>query len=138
MKRLFVLIPMLLFGMLLFGQDVPDVPGGVGDILEDPGRFLKQLGGLVGLTIFVVELLKLWLKPPARWQKVLMAIFVGLVFSLLTNLIDFGLFADSPWLNTALWGLGVGAAAGGIFDIPTVRTLVNLLLSIIQFKKPVE
>ncbi len=138
MKKLIVLISMLLFGMILFAQDVPDIPGDVGEILDDPGRFFKQLGGLVGLTIFVVQFLKLWLKPEAKWVKIVMALVVGSIFSLTTNVIDFGLFADSQYLDTAIWGLGVGAVAGFVFDIPTMRTLVNLLLSIIRLKKPTD
>ncbi len=136
MKRLIFLIPMLLVSLLLFAQDVPDIPGSVGEILDDPGRFIKQLGGIIGLTMFTVGFLKLWLKPEAKWVKVFLALVVGAFWSLGTNVINFGLFDQSAYLDTVIWGLGVGAVAGGVFDIPTMRTLVNLLLSIMRLKKP--
>ena len=136
MKKLIFLIPMLLFGLVLFAQDVPDIPDKVSDFLDDPGRFLKQLAGIVGLTIFVVGNFILWFGMEKRWAKVVVSVLVALAVSLLTNAANYGLFAESAYIDTCIWGAGIGVAAGGVVDIPTMKILVNLILSIIRFKKP--
>ena len=139
MKKLFFLFFLFLIPLVLFAQgDVPDVPETVSDILDDPGRFMKQLAGIAGLTIFVVGNLVLWFKLETKWVKVVVAAVVGLALSLLTNLIDYGLFADSAWLDTLVWGTGIGAVAGGLTDIPTMKIIVNILLSLVRLKKPTD
>lgn len=138
MKKLFFLFALLLLiPVLLFAQDeVPDVPGTVGDFLDDPARFLKQLAGLIGLTIFIVGNIIRWRDLKNQYVKVAIAVVTAAVLSALTNLINYGLFADSLWLDTFIWGAGIGAVAGGLADIPTMKLLVNLILSAIRFKKP--
>ena len=137
MKKLIFLFTLLFAAAAIFAQ-TPDVPVDVGEVLEDPGRLFKQLAGLVGLTIFVVGVIKPLLKTEKDWPKVVLSIVVALVLSLLSNAINFGLYADSAWLDTVIWGAGIGAAAGMIFDIHTMKTLVNLLLSIIRFRRTPE
>jgi len=108
MKKLFFLFALLFTAAAIFAQ-TPDVPVDVGEVLEDPGRFFKQLAGLVGLTVFVVSIIKPLLKTEKDWPKVVLAIVVGLVLSVISNLINFGLYADSAWMDTVIWGAGVGA-----------------------------
>jgi len=147
MKKLFVLIPMLLFGMVLFSQDslgvevpgieVPgvEVPEDVGDLLGDLSGWLGSFTLMVGVVIFLASLLITVLKLAKRWQKLVVGWVVAILLAALTNLLNFGLYAEATWLQTFVWGAGLGFVAGGIFDIPTTKTLINLLLSLIKLKK---
>ena len=138
MKRLFFLL-LILIPVVLWAQEIPDVPADVGEVLTDPLRFFGQLTGLCGLTIFVVQALKLWLKWEQKWPKIVLSIIVGTFWAAVSNLLNFGLFAQSEWLDTVVWGaVAIGPVAGVVYDIPTARTLVNLIFAIIQFKKPTE
>jgi len=137
MKKLIFLIPMLLFGMVLFAQD-PEVPADIVDLLSNLETFLGTLAGLAGTTIFLAAVLIKLIKTDKRWLKLVVGFVTAIILSAITNVANFGLFAESTWLATLLYGAGLGFVAGSLVDIPTMKILVELVLQLIQFKKPVD
>jgi hypothetical protein len=136
MKKMFLFLVLLFGSLALFAQE-PEVPADVSDLLSNLGVYLGSLAGLAGIVIFLTGILNTVLKITKAWLKFVVAIVVALVLAVVTNLLNFGLFAESAWLETILYGVGLGVVAGGIFDIPTIKILVNILLSLLlKFKKP--
>lgn len=136
---------MLLFGVVLFSQvfpgdtsTVPNVPENIYEVLDNPSVFLKQLGGVVGIVILIVGALILLLKlgGEKKWPKVVLSFVIAVILAAIQNVTNWGLFAESAWLDTILGGLGVGAVAGGLVDIPTMKIILNIIFSVVQFKKP--
>ena len=134
MKKLIFLIVMLLASVTLFAQD-PEVPADVNDLLGNLSGFLGSLAGMAGVVIFITAILVNAFKVGKRWGKLVLGWIVAILLAVLSNVINFGLYAESTWLETLTWGAGLGFVAGSIFDIPTTKTLVNLLLSLIKLKE---
>ena len=146
MKRLFVFSLLILTPLMFFAQAFPGdtttvvhEPENIYEVLENPGLFLKQVGYLAGLVWFITGLLVLVLKLPSdkKWPKLVLAVVIAVVLSAATNLANWGIFAESLWMETILGGLGIGAVAGGISDIPTMKIALNIILSLVRLKKPV-
>jgi len=136
MKKVIFLLILLLSPLLLMAQD-PEVPADLSTLLSNLSHFVGSLAGLAGVVIFIAAILNTVLKIIKKWLKLLVALGVAIVLALLTNLLNFGLFSESTWLETVFWGVGLGVVAGGIFDIPTMKVIVDLILSIIKLKKPI-
>ena len=113
-------------------------PENLKEIVNDPVLWFSQLGYFAGLVIFIVGLLIKLLKigVEKKWPKVVLALVVSILLASFTNLVNWGLFADAQWLDTILGGLGMGVVAGGLVDIPTMKIILNIILSLVQFKKP--
>jgi xanthine/uracil permease len=136
MKKVLLFLFLLFGSFALFAQE-PEVPTGVSDLLSNLGNYLGSLAGLAGVVIFITAILNTVFNLTKKWIKLLIALVVSIAVAVLTNLLNFGLFAESAWLETLLYGVGLGVVAGGIFDIPTIKILVNLILSLLlKFKKP--
>ena len=137
---LLIIAPVVLFSQVFPGDTstVPNVPENVYAVLDNPALFFGQLGGVVGLVILIVGALILIFKVGGekKWPKVVLSFIVAVVLAVLQTVVNWGLFADSTWINTILGGLGVGAVAGGLIDIPTMKIILNIILSVVQFKKP--
>ena len=135
MKKWIVLFAMLLMPMLLLAQE-PEIPEDIADLLANLRTFLGSLAGMAGTTIFLAALIIQVVKASKRWQKLTVGFVTAILLSSITNLANFGLFAESPWLDTLLYGAGLGFVAGSLSDIPTMKVLVELILSLIKLKKP--
>lgn len=135
MKRVIFILILLLSPLLLMAQE-PEVPADLSTLLSNLSHFVESLAGLAGIVIFVSAIINTVLKIIKKWPKLLVALGVAIILALLTNLLNLGLFASATWLETIFWGIGLGVVAGGIFDIPTMKVIVNLLLSLIGLKKP--
>ena len=120
---------------VLFAQD-PEVPADITDLLANLQTFLGTLAGMAGTTIFVAAILIKLIGVDKRWLKLVTGFATAIVISAATNLLNFGLFAESTWTATLLYGAGLGFVAGSLVDIPTMKILVELVLSLIRFKKP--
>lgn len=135
MKKWIFFFTMLLIPMLLLAQE-PEVPEDIADLLANLQTFLGTLAGLAGTTIFIAGVLIRLSKTEQRWVKLVMGFVTAIILSALTNLLNFGLFAESTWLQTLLYGAGLGFVAGSLVDIPTMKVLLDLVLSLIRLKKP--
>ena len=136
MKRLIFLIA-LFVPVLLMAQQ-PEVPADIADLLTNLKTFLSTLAGLAGTTIFVAAIVIKAVQTEKRWLKLVIGFVTAIVLSAVTNLANFGLFAESAWLDTLLYGAGIGFVAGSLVDIPTMKILVELILQLVRFKKPVD
>ena len=134
MKKLIFLLSFLLIPVFLFAQD-PEVPADLNDLLANLKSFFGSLAGMAGTTIFLAGVLIAALKAEKRWMKLLLGWVVALVISAISNLANFGLFAEAAFLDTLLWGIGLGVVAGSLSDIPTMKVIVELVLSLIKLKK---
>jgi len=137
MKKWIFLFVILLIPAVIFAQD-PEVPADIADLLANLQTFLGTLAGLAGTTIFVAAILIKLIGTDKRWLKLVTGFIVAIVISAATNLLNFGLFAESTWIATLLYGAGLGFVAGSLVDIPTMKILVELVLQLSQFKKPVD
>jgi len=135
MKKWIFFFAMLLIPMLLLAQE-PEVPEDIADLLANLQTFLGTLAGLAGTTIFLAGIIIRLSKTEQRWVKLVMGFITAIVLAALTNLLNFGLFAESTWLQTLLYGAGLGFVAGSLVDIPTMKVLLDLVLSLIKLKKP--
>ena len=135
MKKWIFFFAMLLIPMLLLAQE-PEVPEDIADLLANLQTFLGTLAGLAGTTIFLAGIIIRLSKTEQRWVKLVMGFITAIVLAALTNLLNFGLFAESTWLQTLLYGAGLGFVAGSLVDIPTMKVLLDLILSLIRLKKP--
>ena len=136
MKKWIFLLSFLLVPMLLLAQD-PEVPADIADLLANLKTFVSTLAGLAGTTIFLAAVLIKLINVEQQWIKLVTGFATAIVLSASTNLLNFGLFADSAWLDTLLYGAGIGFVAGSLVDIPTMKILVQLILQLAKFKKPV-
>jgi hypothetical protein len=136
MKKIMLFLVLLLVPFALFAQE-PEVPAGVSDLMSNLGHFVASLSGLAGIVIFVTGLLVALLKVEKRWMRLVIYLVIGVLLAILTNLLNFGLFAEATWIETLLNGVGLGVVAGGISDIPTMKVLLALILSFVSLKKPV-
>ena len=137
MKKWIFLFVMLLMPMVLLAQE-PEVPEDIAELLANLQTFLGSLAGLAGTTIFVAAVIIKAVQTEKRWVKLVIGFLTAIVLSALTNLANFGLFAETAWLDTLLYGAGIGFVAGSLVDIPTMKILVELILQLVRFKKPVE
>ena len=135
MKKWIFLFSLLLMPFMLFAQD-PEVPADIADLLANLQTFLGTLAGLAGTTIFIAAILIKLIETNKRWLKLVVGFATAIVISAATNLLNFGLFAESTWTATLLYGAGLGFVAGSLVDIPTMKIVVELVLSLIRFKKP--
>jgi len=135
MKKWIFLIALILAPMLIMAQD-PEVPADITDLLANLQTFLGTLAGMAGTTIFLAGILIRLSKTEQRWVKLVMGFVTAIILAALTNLLNFGLFAGSTWLQTLLYGAGLGFVAGSLVDIPTMKVLLDLILSLIKLKKP--
>jgi len=146
MKKLISLLTFLFFvPLLLFSQDV--FPGDTSTVIiipeswtemaENPRLWLFNVGTLAGAVWVIAGAFIIWLKLPAdkKWPKLVTGIVIALVLSIVTKVINWGLFAGDPWLETILGGLGIGAVAGGISDIQTMKVALSIILSLIRIRK---
>ncbi len=135
-----VIIPLSMFAQVFPGDTTTVVhePENIYEVLENPGLFFKQVGYLAGLVWVLAGLLIIVLKvsDEKKWPKLVLAVVIAVILSAVTNFANWGLFAESAWLETILGGLGIGAVAGGIADIPTMKIALNIILSLIRLKKP--
>ena len=136
MKKWIFLLSFLLVPMLLLAQD-PEVPADIADLMSNLKSFLGSLAGMAGTTIFLAAILIKLVNTDKRWLKLVIGFATAILLSAVTNLANFGLFADSAWLDTLLYGAGIGFVAGSLIDIPTMKILVELILQLAKFKKPV-
>ena len=136
MKKWIFLLSFLLVPMLLLAQD-PEVPVDIADLMSNLKSFLGSLAGMAGTTIFLAAILIKLVNTDKRWLKLVIGFATAILLSAVTNLANFGLFADSAWLDTLLYGAGIGFVAGSLVDIPTMKILVELILQLAKFKKPV-
>ena len=136
MKKWIFLLSFLLVPMLLLAQD-PEVPADIADLMSNLKSFLGSLAGMAGTTIFLAAILIKLVNTDKRWLKLVIGFVTAILLSAVTNLANFGLFADSAWLDTLLYGAGIGFVAGALVDIPTMKILVELILQLAKFKKPV-
>ena len=134
-KLMFVLLALL--PLALFAQD-PEVPADIADLLTNLKSFLGSLAGFAGTTIFLAAIVIKAINTEKRWLKLTVGFLTAVVLSVVTNLLNFGLFAESPMLDTLLYGVGLGFVAGSLVDIPTMKILVELILQLVRFKKPVD
>jgi len=135
MKKWIFFFAMLLIPMLLLAQE-PEVPEDIADLLANLQTFLGTLAGLAGTTIFLAGVIIRLIKTEQRVVKLVIGFVTAIVLAALTNLLNFGLFAESTWLQTLLYGAGLGFVAGSLVDIPTMKVLLDLVLSLIKLKKP--
>ena len=136
MKKWIFLLSFLLVPMLLLAQD-PEVPADIGELLANLKSFLGSLAGMAGTTIFLAAILIKLVNTDKRWLKLVIGFATAILLSAVTNLANFGLFADSAWLDTLLYGAGICFVADALVDIPTMKILVELILQLAKFKKPV-
>ena len=135
MKKWIVFLIVLLVPVALFAQD-PEIPADIADLLSNLETFLGTLAGLAGTTIFLAAIVIKVANTDKRWLKLVIGFATAIILSAITNVANFGLFAESTWLATILWGAGLGFVAGSLVDIPTMKILVELILQLIRFKKP--
>ena len=135
MKKWIVLFVLILAPMLIIAQD-PEIPADIADLLANLQTFLGTLAGMAGTTIFLAGFIIRLSKAEQRWVKLLVGFVTAIILAVLTNLLNFGLFAESTWLQTLLYGAGLGFVAGSLVDIPTMKVLLDLILSLIKLKKP--
>jgi len=136
MKKWIFLFTLLLVPMFLMAQD-PEVPADIADLLANLRSFLGSLAGMAGTTIFLAAIIIKAVSTDKRWLKLVIGFATAILLSAITNLANFGLFAESAWLDTLLYGAGIGFVAGSLVDIPTMKILVDLILQLAKFKKPV-
>jgi hypothetical protein len=99
MKRLFVLIPLLLFGLALFAQ-VDDLPPTPGSIWEAIGQFSYLVGsfpGVVVLMFFFVPFVLGGLNIQGKFFKYLLTVLVVTVLVLGAYFFSFGYLHGAHW-----------------------------------------
>ena len=123
--------------MLLLAQE-PEIPEDIADLLANLQTFLGSLAGLAGTTIFIAAILIEVVKTEKRWAKLVIGFITAIVIAGFTNVSNFGLFAESSWLQTLLYGAGLGFVAGSLVDIPTMKVLVEIILKLVGLRKSIK
>jgi len=110
MKRLIFLLPLLLFGVVLFAQDPVD-PVPPDDIIEWASRFPEMIGSFWGVVVSVIFLVPLLIgllnqTEAKKIVKYLITGFVTVIMIVLASVLEMG------YLNGAyLWYIILNGAA---------------------------
>ena len=121
MKKLFMLFPILMVSVLVFGQDGLNL----GDI--DINALLTTLSGLAAGSVIISALFIKWFKATKSWVRQVISWLVPIALMVAGNLANLGFMAEFTWLMTFAYGLGAGLVSNGIFDIGVVQSLLVLL-----------
>jgi hypothetical protein len=102
MKREVKKFVLLLFAVavlstpMLFAQD-PSPPTGWGDVIMNPQKWFVDFGAYTLLIAFVATFVNGVLKIVKRWPRQLVAWGVAIVLLVVTDLLNFGYAANSPY-----------------------------------------
>ena len=118
---------MFFIALAVFGQDVIEPPENWGDIIMNPTKWFGSLAYIAALTTFIAAFLNGLLKVTRKFVKQLVAWLVAIVLLVGSDLLNFGYAAEFPILLAALHGVGVGFVANGIFDIPAIKYILDII-----------
>lgn len=126
-KYLLLLILAITFPIAAFCQSI-DI-----DVTNIKGYF-ASIGSMVVLVLFVVEIFKTKLKVKGG-LLVLFSWLVSIILAFVGYFLKLGMFAELTVLSTALYGFAIGIAANLGADIPTVKTVLDFVLTLFKVKK---
>ncbi len=131
MKKM-LMIAGIVFGLMLivanlFAQDVIPVPDDVMDIITQLNLYFGSLAGIAAITTFLAALLNGLLKVTKKYVKQLVAWAVAIILLVGANLMNYGFAAEFSILKSIIYGLGAGLVANGIFDVPIVKSILNVV-----------
>ena len=96
--------------------------------MENLNDYFVTIGTIAALTVIIATfLIDKVLKWTKRYPKMILTWLVAIALTFIGNLLNLGFAAEFPWLTTAVYGLGVGLVANGIFDVPTVQVILEFL-----------
>lgn len=96
-----------------------------GDFLSNPMIWFASFGGVALLTSFIAAFFNGLLKVVKSFHKQLISWAVGILILIVTDLINFGYAAEFPLLLALAHGFAAGLAANGMYDIPTLKSILN-------------
>lgn len=128
MKKFMMFLFLLVIPVAIFAQEPiePTAPPlSWGDFLSNPIVWFASFGGVALLTSFFAAFLNGLLKVAKSFQKQLISWAVGILILVVTDLINFGYAADFPIWLALLHGFAAGLASNGVYDIPTLKSILN-------------
>jgi hypothetical protein len=137
MKRMLLFALLVLAACLpLMAQDVPPTPpADWGDIIMNPSKWFVDFGAVSMLTAFLATFAIGLLRVTNKFVKQLVAWLVAIALLVATDLLNWGYAADFPILLAVVHGFAAGLAANGIFDIPVLKGLLDVIAGWMQPKK---
>jgi uncharacterized YccA/Bax inhibitor family protein len=112
--------------MVIFAQEI-EPPGSWGEVIMNPAQWFSSLAYIAALTAFLAAFFNGLLKVTKKFVKQLVAWAIGIILLIASNLLNFGYAAEQPILLSAVHGLAVGLVANGIFDIPIIKTILDIV-----------
>jgi len=127
MKKLIALLMILILAPVWgFCQElsVPVVVPGL-----ELSECFASLAALSGLVIIITQFVRKDLKISGNFAQYL-SWLVSVILAFVGFALKLGIFEGLIWWQTALYGVGAGLISNGIFDIQTVKALLNLVIKI--------
>lgn len=138
-KAIMFLIFLLAIPLMIFSQEPTTPPTGWGDVFSNPALWLGSFAGVSLLTAFVAAffngLLKLEKKFPRQLCAWVIAIVITVGLGAIAN-IKIIYTWDFAWWLALLNGVAAGLASNGVFDIPTLKKILDTIEGLFK-PKPV-
>ena len=102
----------------------------------DFATMFQSLGALAAGVIVIIEFLDSKILPNKMNATITHLVSWGLsiILAITASFLGLGMFAGMIWWVAGLYGIGVGLVANGIFSVPIVQTLLEL----VKIKVPTE
>ncbi len=127
MKRLLFVLFLLLIPIAIFCQEPSGPPTSWGDIIMNPGQWFVSFGAISLLTAFVSTFVIGFFKVVKKFPKQLVAWGVGIALLVGSDLLNIGYAAAFPILLAVIHGFAAGLTANGLFDIPILKSVLDLI-----------
>lgn len=125
MKRVVMFFFLGMISLSLFAQDIP-TPGNVGDVFTKFEFWISAFAPLVGLTIFVSQLVISLFKAMSGTVKQIISWGTGVVLVVVLNLLDLGLAKDLAWYGVVAYAIAVSLGANRAFDVGLLDSILKM------------
>lgn len=112
--------------MVQASTEIP-VPETVGEVISNFEAWVGAFIPLVGLTIFLTGLLIRLFKVSGSGIKQFLSWGIGIVLTVVLNLIGIGAPEGLLWYSALIYGLFVSLAANHVFDIGLLNSILEAL-----------
>ena len=123
--KTFVIFLLALFAFVVSCFAVETEP-----IVTDFNSIFSSIGSLVVLVPLIVQFLKRWFKMEKDIWKQLISWVVSLALVAFGKLAALGMFASLDWVDTLIYGIGIGLVTNGVFDVVFIKAFLQTIFGL--------